>query len=593
MKSVRHRAAHVAGGEVYGKGIGTGLMHVLHGLVEAIGIGEGRALALDGSRGLLADGGGLHAGQGDDGALAGLGAGLVDQDQLILIPAVGQAALDALQDGAGARLLHPGHVVHALELLGQGRAVLALRVQGGVGVSRERGLELLGREAALAHQLLPQGGARPLDGRKEGGGGDADHLAAGQGGPIRLGGQDTGLHCGVPRRVPEEVRAVLVAQGPEHKRQVHGRRDGGIRAELGGGDALGQALLLGVADNAVGPSGHVGIGVVLRRPLLIAGAQRPHQHGDALRPVGLAVQVIVDGPVGVRPGPPEQAELIELLGQRQVAPGGGGVGFAVLPGRVNRLVALRFHNDLQCAVGEPGDFQNIGLGLRCRDRFGGAAGQVEELCVPRVGGAVGDVDQGQLAGVRVERLDAPGPQRAAELFFQQRCQRRLALELANIDRVIGLVRVGDAPGLCRDDLHGVGGKLQRDLAAVPADHDEGLLLVPQGLGTQGVVCIDPVCDRVRILIRQGNGGRLGPRRVGSVAVAELGPAAGLLPGGRNADAERQRQGQRRGQGQNFSFHGESSFVLHFHSVFDLGNPSALSIADFMNDFNHFLNHTYL
>lgn len=563
-------------------------MHVLHGLVEAIGIGEGRALALDGSRGLLADGGGLHAGQGDDGALAGLGAGLVDQDQLILIPAVGQAALDALQDGAGARLLHPGHVVHALELLGQGRAVLALRVQGGVGVSGEGGLELLGREAALAHQLLPQGGARPLDGCKEGGGGDADHLAAGQGGPIRLSGQDTGLHCGVPRRVPEEVRAVLIAQGPEHKRQVHGGRDGRICAELGGGNALGQALLLGVADNAVGPAGHVGIGVVLRRPLLIAGTQRPHQHGDAFRPVGLAVQVIVHGPVGVRPGTPEQAEPVQLLGQRQVAPGGGLGGFAVLPGRVNRLVALRFHNDLQCAVGEPGDFQNIGLGLRCRERFGGAAGQVEELCVPRVGGAVGDVDQGQLAGVRVERLDAPGPQRAAELFFQQRCQRRLALELANIDRVVGLVRVGDAPGLCRDDLRGGGGKLQRHFAAVPADHDEGAVLVSQGLDAQGVVCIDPVCDRVSILIRQGNGGRLGPRRVGGVAVAELGPAAGLLPGGRNADAERQRQGQRRGQGQNFSFHGESSFVLHFHSVFGLGNPSALSIADFMNDFNHFL-----
>lgn len=323
MKSVRHRAAHVAGGEVYGKGISTGLMHVLHGLVEAIGIGEGRALALDRSRGLLADGGGLYAGQGDDGALAGLGAGLVDQDQLILIPAVGQAALDALQDGAGARLLHPGHVVHALELLGQGRAVLALRVQGGVGVSGEGGLELLGREAALAHQLLPQGGARPLDGRKEGGGGDADHLAAGQGGPIRLGGQDTGLHCGVPRRVPEEVCAVLVAQGPEHEGQVHGGRDGRIRAELGGGNALGQALLLGVAHDAVGPTGHIGIGVVFRRPLLIAGAQRPHQHGDALRPVGLAVQVIVHGPVGVRPGTPEQAEPVQLLGQRQVAPGGG------------------------------------------------------------------------------------------------------------------------------------------------------------------------------------------------------------------------------------------------------------------------------
>ena len=29
------------------------------------------------------------------------------------------------------------------------------------------------------------------------------------------------------------------------------------------------------------------------------------------------------------------------------------------------------------------------------------------------------------------------------------------------------------------------------------------------------------------------------------------------------------------------------FVLYFHSGFDLGNPSALSIADFMNDFNHF------
>ena len=30
------------------------------------------------------------------------------------------------------------------------------------------------------------------------------------------------------------------------------------------------------------------------------------------------------------------------------------------------------------------------------------------------------------------------------------------------------------------------------------------------------------------------------------------------------------------------------FVLYFHSGFDLGNPSALNIADFMNDFNHFL-----
>ena len=296
-------------------------MHVLHGLVEAVGIGEGRALQLDGCRGLLADSGGLYAGEGDDGALFRLRTGLIDQDQLILMPAVGQAALDALQDGAGARLLHPGHVVHALELLGQGRAVLALRVQGGVGVSGERGLELLGREAALAHQLLPQGGARPLDGCKEGGGGDADHLAAGQGGPIRLGGQDTGLHCGVPRRVPEEVRAVLVAQGPEHKRQVHGRRDCVLGPKLRGGDALGQALLLGVAHDAVGPAGHVGVGVVFRRPLLIAGAQRPHQHGDAFRPVGLAVQVIVHGPVGVRPGTPEQPKLIELPRQRQVTPG--------------------------------------------------------------------------------------------------------------------------------------------------------------------------------------------------------------------------------------------------------------------------------
>ncbi|MDO5596541.1 MAG: hypothetical protein Q4G56_07365, partial [Bacillota bacterium] len=34
-------------------------------------------------------------------------------------------------------------------------------------------------------------------------------------------------------------------------------------------------------------------------------------------------------------------------------------------------------------------------------------------------------------------------------------------------------------------------------------------------------------------------------------------------------------------------------MLHFHSVFDLGNPSALSIADFMNDFNHFLDIQFL
>lgn len=563
-------------------------MHVLHGLVEAIGIGEGRALALDGSRGLLADGGGLHAGQGDDGALAGLGAGLVDQDQLILIPTVGQAALDALQDGAGARLLHPGHVVHALELLGQGRAVLALRVQGGVGVSGEGGLELLGGKGTRTDQALPQGLAGGLVLGEEGGGGDLHQLAAGQGGPIGLSRQDAGLNGGLPGAVPDEVGAILIAQSPEHKGQVHGRRDGGLGPKLRGGDTPGQVIFPGVAYRSVGPGGHVLVGVLLRRPLLIAGAQRPHQHGDAFRPVGLAVQVIVDGPVGVRPGPPEQTELVQLLGQRQVTPGRGGVGFAVLPGRVNRLVALRFHNDLQCAVGEPGDFQNIGLGLRCRERFGGAAGQVEELCVPRVGGAVGDVDQGQLAGVRVERLDAPGPQRAAELFFQHRRQRSLAVKPADIDRVVGLVRVGDAPGLGGDDLRGGGGKLQRDLTAVPADHDEGAVLVPQGLDAQGVVCIDPVCDRVSILIRQGNGGRLGPRRVGGVAVAELGPAAGLLPGGRNADTERQRQGQRCGQGQNFSFHGESSFVLHFHSVFGLGNPSALSIADFMNDFNHFL-----
>ena len=35
------------------------------------------------------------------------------------------------------------------------------------------------------------------------------------------------------------------------------------------------------------------------------------------------------------------------------------------------------------------------------------------------------------------------------------------------------------------------------------------------------------------------------------------------------------------------------FVLYFHSGFDLGNPSALSIADFMNDFNHFLDIQFL
>ena len=35
------------------------------------------------------------------------------------------------------------------------------------------------------------------------------------------------------------------------------------------------------------------------------------------------------------------------------------------------------------------------------------------------------------------------------------------------------------------------------------------------------------------------------------------------------------------------------FVLYFHSGFDLGNPSALNIADFMNDFNHFLDIQFL
>lgn len=38
----------------------------------------------DGCRGLLADGGGLYAGEGDDGALFRLRTGLIEQDQLIL-----------------------------------------------------------------------------------------------------------------------------------------------------------------------------------------------------------------------------------------------------------------------------------------------------------------------------------------------------------------------------------------------------------------------------------------------------------------------------------------------------------------------------
>ncbi len=59
-------------------------MHVLYGLVEVVGIGQGPVLDLDGRRGLLADGGGLHAGEGDDGALFRLRTGLIDQDQLIL-----------------------------------------------------------------------------------------------------------------------------------------------------------------------------------------------------------------------------------------------------------------------------------------------------------------------------------------------------------------------------------------------------------------------------------------------------------------------------------------------------------------------------
>ena len=63
-----------------------------------------------------------------------------------------------------------------------------------------------------------------------------------------------------PGGAPEEVRPVNIPHGPEYEGQVLGGGDGLVRGELGGGDAVGEPLAVGVADVGTGPVGHVGKG---------------------------------------------------------------------------------------------------------------------------------------------------------------------------------------------------------------------------------------------------------------------------------------------------------------------------------------------